>query len=115
MQSTTVDIVSTTAADFEADVIEASRERLVLVDFWAGWCGPCKALAPVLEQVAAERAEAVRVVKLDVDAEPRPALDHGVRALPTLLLFRDGREVDRLVGLQSAAAILQAIDRAATA
>lgn len=104
-----------TAADFDQQVVEASRDRLVLVDFWAQWCGPCKALAPVLEQVAETQAERVKVVKVDVDTEQRLAQNHGVRALPTLVIFHQGQAVSQLVGLQSAEAINTALDRAVAA
>jgi thioredoxin len=104
--------VAVTAADFEARVLAASQARLVLVDFWAAWCGPCKALAPILEQVAAAEAHRAIVAKVDVDAEPELAARYGVRALPTLVLFRRGEPVDRIVGLQSAAAIRARLDAA---
>ena len=105
MNLTALHPAAVTAAEFESSVLAASRERLVLVDFWAAWCGPCKALAPILEQVAAAEADRLTVVTVDADAETEPTARHGVRALPSLLLFRDGAEVDRLVGLHSVAAI----------
>ena len=71
---------------------------LTIVDFWAEWCGPCKAIAPILEQVAAERAGTVRIVKLNADEHPRILMQYGVRGIPTLLLFRGGEVVDRIVG-----------------
>ncbi len=111
MNETKSSVFSATGADFESMVLTASHDRTVLVDFWAEWCGPCQALAPVLEQIADARADSLKVVKVDVDAEQRLAQNHGVRALPTLLLFRDGQSVGQLVGLQSADAILEAVDR----
>jgi len=108
-------VISATGADFETKVTEASHKRVVLVDFWAEWCGPCKALAPVLEEVSEARADRLQVVKVDVDAEQRLAQNHGVRALPTLVLFRGGQAVGQLVGLQSAESILAAVDQAAAA
>ena len=110
MNTTKPTVLSATGADFENSVIAASKDRLVLVDFWAEWCGPCKALAPVLEQVAESRADSLKVVKVDVDAEQRLAQNHGVRALPTLVIFRQGQAVGQLVGLQSAESILKAVD-----
>jgi len=114
MNTTQTHVFTATGADFETGVTEASRGRLVLVDFWAQWCGPCKALAPVLEEVAQSRSDTLKVVKVDVDSEPRLAQNHGVRALPTLVIFKDGRAVTQLVGLQSADTILEAVDRVAS-
>ncbi len=114
MNATQSNVFTATGADFETNVVEASRDRIVLVDFWAQWCGPCKALAPVLEEVAQSRADSLKVVKVDVDAEQRLAQNHGVRALPTMVIFKDGRAVEQMVGLQSAGTILAAVDRIAT-
>lgn len=83
---------------------------MVLVDFWAAWCGPCKALAPILEKVAEARADSLVVAKVDIDAEPGLAVTYGVRALPTMVIFRGGVPVGQLVGLQSAEAILRSVD-----
>jgi thioredoxin 2 len=70
----------------------------VLVDFWAAWCGPCRMVSPLVERVAREQAGRVKVVKLDVDAAPEIAARFGAQSIPLLLLLRDGREIDRLVG-----------------
>ena len=80
---------------FAAEVLES--ERPVLVDFTAAWCPPCRVMKPVLDELAAER-EDLRIVQLDVDAEQRTAAEYGVLSMPTFILFRDGREVQRLVG-----------------
>ena len=81
---------------FEQEVLKSDMP--VLVDFWATWCGPCKMVAPVLEDVANEQGEKIRVAKLDVDANPITAGRFGVRAIPTMILFKNGREADRIVG-----------------
>ena len=81
---------------FEQEVLKADVP--VLVDFWATWCGPCRMVAPVLEDVAGEQGDKIRVVKLDVDANPITAGRFGVRAIPTMIVFKNGREADRIVG-----------------
>ena len=86
-----------TDASFASDVLAA--ERPVLVDFFAGWCGPCHALAPALEQLASKLAGEVNVVKLDVDANPDVTLQFGIRGLPTLMLFKGGQVVASQVGV----------------
>jgi thioredoxin 1 len=78
----------------------------VLVDFWATWCGPCKMVARVLEEIAAEKAGEVRVVKLDVDANPNTARDFQVVSIPTLILFKNGEAVKRVVGATGKSALL---------
>ena len=79
----------------------------VLIDFWAAWCGPCRMVAPVIEQMAKELSGKVRVGKLDVDANQVTAGRFRVQSIPSLLIFQNGKEVDRLVGVQSKEAILQ--------
>ena len=88
-----------TAASFDAQVLQADRP--VLVDFWAEWCGPCKAIAPVLEQVAAEAGDRLSVVKLNIDEHPSMAARFGVRSIPTLLLFKGGQVLAQKVGAVS--------------
>ncbi|MGB5510109.1 MAG: thioredoxin TrxA [Woeseiaceae bacterium] len=81
-------IVHTSDATFEADVL--NNEKPVLLDFWAEWCGPCKMIGPLLEEVAVSRADNLAVVKLNVDENPNTAQKFGIRSIPTLMLFKDG-------------------------
>lgn len=85
-----------TDSSFEADVVNTSG--LVLVDFWAEWCGPCRALGPVLEDVAKEMDGKVAIAKMNVDSNPETPTKFGVRSIPTLILFRDGKQIDTKVG-----------------
>jgi thioredoxin 2 len=103
--------VNVTDANFAVEVERSPL--LVLLDMWAPWCGPCGMVAPVIEELAAEMAGRVRVAKLNVDENPATAARFGVQSIPTLLLLRGGRELDRIVGVQSKAAIVQRIERVA--
>lgn len=102
--------IDVTNDSFATDVLNASHHQTVLVDFWAAWCGPCKALAGPLNEIAAERAGQLSVAKVDVDANPDLAAQFNVRSIPSLLLFRDGKVVEMLVGLRSKAEILRHVD-----
>jgi thioredoxin 1 len=85
-----------TDADFEAEV--EKNDKLTVVDFWATWCGPCRMIAPVLDQLAVEYKDKVKVTKLDVDANIKTATRFNVRSIPMLLFFKDGKVVDQIVG-----------------
>ncbi len=85
-----------TDATFEQEVIKS--ETPVLVDFWAEWCGPCKAMAPVLDQISVEQADRLRIVKVDVDENSEYAGRLGIMSIPTMVLFKDGEPVERIVG-----------------
>ena len=87
-----------TDTSFGTDVENASG--VVLVDFWAAWCGPCKMIAPIVEQIASENEGKITVAKLDVDENGQTAMKYGVMSIPTLILFKNGQPVERLVGYQ---------------
>lgn len=90
------EIKNTTDADF-SDTVSAP-DKLILVDMWAEWCGPCKMMEPVLEEIAEEYSEKLTVVKLNIDQNQETPLKFGVMNIPTLIFFRDGKEVDRVIG-----------------
>src|SRR3954451_21663435 len=102
--------VAVTDDSFSEDVLSSSTP--VLVDFWATWCGPCKMVAPVLEEIAAERSADLTVAKLDVDANPETARDFQVVSIPTMILFKDGQPVKRIVGAKGKAAVLRELSDA---
>ena len=88
--------ITATEENFKSEVIESSQP--VLVDFWAEWCGPCKMIAPAIEELAADFDGKAKVVKVNVDEHPKLAQEYGVRSIPTLLFFRDGKVSEQLVG-----------------
>jgi thioredoxin 1 len=97
--------VNVTDDSFSEDVLSSSTP--VLVDFWATWCGPCKMVAPVLEEIAGEKSGSLTIAKLDVDANPTTARDFQVVSIPTMILFKGGEPVKRIVGAKGKAALLR--------
>lgn len=102
-------IVNATDATFDAEVL--GKDGVVLVDFWATWCNPCRAIAPTLEQLADEYDGKVKIVKVDVDANPQTASQFGIRSIPTLFVFKNGEKVDTVIGGQPKAVFNQLLDK----
>jgi thioredoxin 1 len=96
--------------NFDSEVLQSSEP--VLVDFWAPWCGPCRQIAPLVEQLAGENAGSAKILKLNVDDAPQAAQNYGVSSIPTLMVFKNGEVVDRFVGVQPKTRLQDAIDAA---
>jgi len=102
-------IIEINEANFESEVLRSSQP--VVVDFWAEWCGPCKMLAPVLEEIALEQAGRVKVVKINVDSNPGLAARFGIQSIPTLLYFAGGEVRDQTVGVLSKRALVSKLEK----
>lgn len=85
-----------TDSDFENEV--TNSKETVLVDFWAEWCGPCKMLTPIIEQIAEEMSDKIKIVKMDIDANPEVASSLGIRSIPTMMIFKEGKEIGSKIG-----------------
>ena len=96
-------------SNFKSEVTDSAMP--VLVDFWAPWCGPCRMIAPILEELAKEYDGKVKVVKINVDDSPNTASEYGVRSIPTLILFKDGKVFEQTVGAQSKENLKQLVDK----
>jgi thioredoxin 1 len=96
--------VEVTDASFESTVLNSDKP--VVVDFWATWCGPCKMVAPVLDEIAGENKDKLTVAKLDIDANPATARDYQVMSIPTMIVFKGGKPVKQIVGAKPKAALL---------
>ena len=103
------DVQQVTDASFDSDVLKADVP--VLIDFWAPWCGPCKAIAPVIDELAKDYAGRLKVVKMNVDDNPNTPSQYGVRSIPNLLLFKGGQVKDQIVGAVPKAVLVKAVDQ----
>lgn len=101
--------IAVTEATFKSTVIEA--DKLVLVDFWAEWCGPCRKLSPILDEVAAELSDTVVVTKVNVDQERNLGAMFQIMSIPTVLLFKNGEKVEEFVGVKSKSAIIDLVNK----
>ena len=100
--------VTGTDSNFDSEVL--NTDQPVLVDFWATWCGPCRTIAPTIEELATEYEGRAKVVKLDVDNNPQTAMKYGIRSIPSLLFFKDGKPVDQMVGVVPKRVLAEKLD-----
>lgn len=103
-------VLEFTDGNFKSEVIESDQP--VLVDFWATWCGPCKMIAPTIEQLASDYHGKARIGKVDIDQNQEVAMQHGIQAIPTILIFKNGEVVNRFQGVSPKVALSEALDAA---
>ena len=104
------DITELSSSNFEQEVLQSGQP--VLVDFWAPWCGPCRMIGPLVEELAAENADSLKVAKINIDDAQDIAATYGVSSIPTLMIFKNGDVVDRFVGVQPKNRLQEAVDQA---
>lgn len=104
------EISNVTDATFESEVLKS--ETPVLVDFWAEWCAPCRAISPIVKEIAADNGDKLKVVKINIDESPQTPGTYGVRSIPTILMFKDGQVVSQLVGARPKGDFQEMVDNA---
>lgn len=102
-------IIEINDSNFDAEVLKS--ETPVLIDFWAPWCGPCRAISPIIEEIASEYGDKIKIVKCNVDDNPVTPGKYGVRAIPTLIFFKDGDVTDQITGMVAKAKLIESIDK----
>ncbi len=103
-------VTELSSSNFEQEVLQSSQP--VLVDFWAPWCGPCRMIGPVVEELAGENADSLKVAKINIDDAQDIASTYGVSSIPTLMIFKNGDVIDRFVGVQPKSRLQEAVDQA---